>query len=155
MAVRNIIDESDQSLYKKSREVEKFDQRLFTLLDDMKETLKQAEGIGLAAVQVGVLRRVAVVDVGDSILELINPQIISKKGIQKGIEGCLSCPGKYGITRRPKWVKVRAQDRNGNFFETTGEDLLARAFCHEIDHLDGILFLEHVVEMIDPEKLEK
>ena len=155
MAIRNILNEKEEILYKISRPVEVFDERLFTLLDDIKETLSLADGVGLAAPQVGVLRRVVVVDIGEGVIELINPKITLKKGNQEGIEGCLSCPGKYGITSRPRWVRVRAQNRHGKVFYVTGEDVLARIFCHELDHLDGKLFYEHVIEMVDPEKLKK
>lgn len=152
MAIRNIIKEDDKSLYKKSRAVEAFDERLCTLLDDMKETLVVAQGVGLAAPQVGVLKRVVIVDIGEGTIELVNPVIVEKKGVQHEVEGCLSCPGKYGITERPQWVQVKAQDRYGKEFTLSGEGLLARVFCHEIDHLDGKLFLEHVIEMVEPEE---
>lgn len=156
MAIRNIITEEDPFLHKKCRPVEKFDRRLGTLLDDMADTLQEANGVGLAAIQVGVLRRVVVIDVGDGkgVRELVNPMILEKSGEQESMEGCLSIPGKWGITKRPKRVKVRAQDRNGKFFEYEGEDLLATASCHEIDHLNGILFLAHVVRMLTKEELE-
>lgn len=157
MAIRNIITEEDPFLHKKCRAVEKFDKRLWTLLDDMKETLREANGVGLAAIQVGVLRRVAIIDVGDGagVRELINPVILEKSGEQETMEGCLSIPGKWGITKRPKHVKVRAQDRNGKFFEYEGDDLLATASCHEIDHLDGTLFLSHVIRMLTQEELQQ
>ena len=157
MAIRNILTEEDPFLHKKCRPVEKFDRRLWTLLDDMADTLREANGVGLAAIQVGVLRRVVVIDVGDGegVRELVNPVILEKSGEQEPMEGCLSIPGKWGITRRPKHVKVRAQDRHGNFFEYEGEDLLATASCHETDHLDGILFLAHVVRMLTEEELER
>ena len=157
MAIRNILTEEDPFLHKKCRPVEKFDRRLWTLLDDMADTLREANGVGLAAIQVGVLRRVVVIDVGDGegVRELVNPVILEKSGEQEPMEGCLSIPGKWGITRRPKHVKVRAQNRHGNFFEYEGEDLLATASCHETDHLDGILFLAHVVRMLTEEELER
>ncbi|QAT49419.1 peptide deformylase [Caproiciproducens sp. NJN-50] len=157
MAIRNIITEEDPFLHKKCRPVEKFDRRLWTLLDDMADTLREANGVGLAAIQVGVLRRVVVIDVGDGkgVRELVNPVILEKSGAQESMEGCLSIPGKWGITKRPKHVKVRAQDRSGRFFEYEGEDLLATASCHEIDHLNGILFLTHVVRMLTREELER
>mgnify|MGYP004657472211 FL=1 len=142
MALRNIKTEEDSILRKTSRPVTDFNDRLFTLLDDMKETMYKADGVGLAAVQVGVLRRAVVIDCGDGFLELINPEIIKTSGRQKETEGCLSLPGKSGITLRPSKVKVKAQDRNGKWHEYTGEDLKARCFCHEIDHLDGILFTD-------------
>ncbi|MCI1966527.1 MAG: peptide deformylase [Oscillospiraceae bacterium] len=157
MAIRNIITEKDPFLYKKCRKVDKFDKRLWTLLDDMADTLREANGVGLAAIQVGILRRAVLIDVGDGkgIRELINPVILEKSGEQEATEGCLSIPGKWGITKRPKHVKVRAQDRNGKFFEYEGEDLLATASCHEIDHLEGVVFLSHVVRMLTQEELER
>ena len=148
MAIRNIVKEGDEILSKVCRPVEKFDEKLAVLLDDMAETLKKADGCGLAAPQVGVLRRVCIVDVGEGVIELINPQIVGQSGVQEEMEGCLSCPGDWGITRRPKKVKVTAQDRNGKEFTIRGEDLLARALCHEIDHLDGILFRAHVIQYV-------
>lgn len=145
MAIRNIVKYGDPILRKKSRVVTKFDERLFTLLDDMKETMYKAEGVGLAGVQVGVLKRVIVLDCGDGFIELINPEIVSGDGEQKEQEGCLSLPEKYATTLRPKTVKVKAQDRNGKWHMYFGEDLKARCFCHEIDHLDGILFIDKAV----------
>lgn len=144
MALRKIVTEGDPILAKKSRPVEKFDARLAELLDDMKQTLYSAEGAGLAAVQVGVLRRVVVVDVGDGYLELINPEIIDAQGEQRENEGCLSLPGKYGTTLRPAVVRVKAQNREGKWCVYKGEGLKARCFCHEIDHLDGILFTQRL-----------
>lgn len=157
MAIRNIITEEDPFLHKKCRPVEKFDRRLWTLLDDMADTLREANGVGLAAIQVGVLRRAVIIDTGDGsgIRELVNPVIVEKEGEQECMEGCLSIPGKWGMTKRPRRVKVRAQDRHGNFFEYEGEGLLATASCHEVDHLDGILFLAHVTRMLTKEELEK
>ena len=151
MAIRNIVKEGDPILKKVSRPVEKFDDRLHVLLDDMYETMKK-DGVGLAAVQVGVLRRVVVIDSGEGRIERINPEIIAQEGEQQDVEGCLSCPGKYGVTSRPMQVTVKAQDRNGEYFTITGRELLARAFCHEIDHLDGKLFYSHVLYMLDDEK---
>lgn len=151
MAIRNIVFDGDPILLKKCRTVEKFDEKLAQLIDDMIETMQFKEGIGLAAPQVGILKRVAVVQLGDDleIFEMVNPEIVEATGLQEKIEGCLSCPGEYGYTKRPLKVKVKAQDRFGNehFFE--GEGLLARAFCHEIDHLDGVLFKSHVIRMLD------
>jgi len=144
MAIRNIRTKGDPILKLKSRKVEKFDGRLFTLLDDMRDTMYEADGCGLAAVQVGVLNRVVVIDVGEGLLELINPEITEVKGEQCATEGCLSLPGESGVTLRPQWVRVRAQNRNGDLCEYTGEELLARAFCHEIDHLDGHLYTERL-----------
>ena len=152
MALRSIRVEGDPDLLKKSRPVEKFDHRLEMLIEDMFDTMYDAEGCGLAAVQVGVLRRVVVIDIGEGRIELINPEIIAQEGEQQDVEGCLSCPGKYGVTSRPMQVTVKAQDRNGEYFTITGRELLARAFCHEIDHLDGKLFYSHVLYMLDDEK---
>jgi peptide deformylase len=144
MALRKIVVEGDPVLKKKSRPVEKFDARLAELLDDMRQTLYSAEGVGLAAVQVGVLRRVVVVDVGDGLLELVNPEIIEAEGEQRESEGCLSLPGEYGETIRPAVVKIKAQNREGKWCIYKGDGLKARCFCHEIDHLDGILFTERL-----------
>ena len=149
MAVRKIVEVGDPILRKKSRPVEKFDERLWTLLDDMRETMYQAEGVGLAAVQVGVLRRVVVLDCSQDrtdYLELINPEIIDTEGEQREQEGCLSLPGECGITLRPAVVRVKAQDREGNWCVYKGEGLKARCFCHEIDHLDGILFTDREIK---------
>ena len=151
MAIRNIVKLGDEILTKKCREVKEINDRIICLLDDMTETLKAANGVGLAAPQVGVLKRVAVVDTGDTVLELINPEIIYTEGEQTDAEGCLSYPGRYGLVTRPKIVKSRATDRNGAVYEYTGEDLVARAFCHEIDHLDGHFFTELVTEWIETE----
>ena len=145
MAIRKIVIEGDEVLQKVCRPVEKFDERLWTLLDDMYETLQQADGIGLAAPQVGIRRRVIVIDIGEGKMEPINPEIIDQKGEQHLQEGCLSCPNQWGVTTRPAWIRVRAQDRNGEFFEYEAEELLAVCSCHEIDHLDGILFKERVI----------
>lgn len=150
MALRKIVTQEDPVLRKISRKVEKFDKRLWDLLDDMKDTLYNAEGAGLAAVQVGILRRVVLVDVGDGLLELINPEITERsEEIQEETEGCLSIPGEFGITRRPKWVIVKAQNREGKWVLYKGEDLKARCFCHELDHLDGILYTDNVIEMLE------
>ena len=154
MALRNILTEGNPSLYKKSRPVVKFDDRLHLLLDDMKKTLLDAEGVGLAAPQVGVLRRLFLVDTGEEILECINPEIVETSGEQIGLEGCLSVPGKYGVVKRPNVVKIRAQDRNGEWFEAEGEELIARCFCHEYAHLDGQLYTEVAERMLTNEELE-
>ena len=151
MAVRNIVKMGDPMLNKVSRPVEKFDQKLHTLLDDMAETMRLAEGCGLAAVQVGILRRVCIVDAGDGLVELINPKIVGQSGRQEECEGCLSCPNTWGVTSRPMSVIVEAYDRNGNKFRIKGEDLKARAFCHEIDHLDGVLFTQKVIRPYEGE----
>ncbi|MBE7028753.1 MAG: peptide deformylase [Clostridia bacterium] len=149
MAIRNIIKEGDPVLNKKSRIVEKIDERILTLLDDMKETMYDADGVGLAAPQVGILKRVVVIDVGDGVLELINPEIVCSTGEQYEVEGCLSLPGVSGVTERPMNVQVRALDREGYEVLVTGTGLLARALCHEIDHLDGILFRQRVTEYLE------
>lgn len=154
MATRNIVIEGDPILNKKSRKIERFDSRLFELIDDMKETMMQQDGVGLAAVQVGVLKQVVVIDNGDEIIELINPEIVESSGVQEDVEGCLSCPGEYGITSRPLKVKVKALDRFGKEHIYEGEGLIARAFCHEIDHLSGILFKDHVIRMLDESEYE-
>ena len=151
MALRNIIKEGDPVLNKKCRPVEKFDSRLHMLLDDMRDTMYNADGVGLAAPQVGILRCALVIDIGEGLIELVNPKIIMKSGEQHEQEGCLSCPGEYGITVRPKYVKVKGQDRFGNDVTYEGSDLLARALCHEIDHLNGVLFKAHVTEMLQTE----
>ena len=146
MALRNIRKLGDDILRKKCRKVEEIDDRIKTLLDDMAQTMYEANGVGLAAPQIGILKRIAVIDVGDGIIELINPEIISVYGSEVADEGCLSVPGKYGKVERPTEVTVRATDRDGNEYEITGEGLLARALCHEIDHLDGIVFVDKVIE---------
>lgn len=154
MAIRNIVKEGDEVLAKKARPVTEFNERLHTLLDDMADTMYESGGVGLAGNQVGTLRRVVVIDIGEGLIELVNPEIIEKDGEQESVEGCLSCPGEYGITRRPYYVKVKAQDRFGEFFEIEGEELLAKAFCHEIDHLEGIIYKQVALRMIDPSELE-
>ena len=153
MALRKMVYIEDELLRKKSRPVEKFDERLHKLLDDMAETMYHANGVGLAGPQVGLLRRVVVVDVGDGVIELVNPKIVVFSGEQDGAEGCLSFPGEYGMVKRPNYVKVRAQDRFGNFFEMEGRELLARAFCHELDHLDGVVFKSRASRMLGPDEL--
>jgi len=152
MAIRNIVKRGDDTLKKICRPVINFDARLHTLLDDMHDTVVAADGAGLAAPQVGVLRRVVLVINGDDFLELINPEIVETKGEQIEAEGCLSVPGIYGTVSRPAYVKVRAQDRFGEWFEVEGEELAARAFCHEIDHLNGTLFTDKVIEYLEEEK---
>ena len=154
MATRKIVLQGDEILTKVCRPVTNFDERLHELLDDMKETLIQANGAGLAAPQVGMLRRITVVlNDDDEILELINPEIIYTEGEQTGPEGCLSVPGKFGMVTRPEFVRVRAQDRNGNWFEAEGYDLTARCFCHELEHLDGHLYTEHIDHFLSDEEL--
>ena len=144
MATRNIVKDGDPILHKVCRSVLNFDERLAQTLDDMAETMYEADGCGLAASQVGILRRYCIVDVGDGLIELVNPVIIAQSGSQKGEEGCLSFPGEYAVVERPMNVTVRAQDRFGKTFTVTGEGLKARAFCHEIDHLDGIVYKDRV-----------
>lgn len=147
--LREIIKEGDEVLRKKCHRVEKFDEKLHALLDDMYETMQEANGVGLAAPQVGILRRIAVVDVGGGKIELVNPEIIKESGEQTGDEGCLSFPGKWGEVTRPMKVTVKAQDRYGKEFKIKGTELLARAFCHEIDHLDGVVFIDKVNKIIE------
>lgn len=155
MALRKIALQGEECLRKKCRPVTEFNQRLWTLLDDMKDTLLDSGGVGLAAPQVGVLRRVCLVmNEDEEILELVNPEIIYTEGEQTGLEGCLSVPGKYGEVTRPNFVRVRAQDRDGAWFEAEDEGLTARCFCHEIEHLDGHLFVEHTDRLLEGEELE-
>ena len=155
MALRKIVEQGDECLTKVCRPVTEFNSRLHELLDDMVETLADANGAGLAAPQVGVLRRVCIVMDEDSeeYIELINPEIVAQSGEQTGLEGCLSVPGKWGIVTRPNYVRVRAQDRDGNWFEVEGEDMTARCFCHEIEHLDGHLYTEHIDHFLSDEEL--
>ncbi len=145
MAIRNIVKIGDEILHKVCRTQLNFDEKLATILDDMQETMYAAEGVGLAAPQIGILRRYCIVDVGDGLVELINPVIIEESGVQTEVEGCLSLPGESGVTKRPMKVTVRAQDRFGNTFTVCGEGLKARAFCHEIDHLNGIIYKERLI----------
>ena len=149
MAIREIREKGDEILYKKCKAVVKFDEKLHILLDDMYETMQSRDGVGLAAPQVGILKRAVVIDVGDGKIELINPEIVEESGEQTGSEGCLSVPGVFGEVTRPNVVTVKAQDRDGKWFKITGKELLARAFCHEIEHLDGKLFLDRVIIFID------
>ena len=155
MATRKIVIQGDELLTKKCRPVTEFNPRLHQLLDDMADTLEEAQGAGLAAPQVGILRRaVLVIDDDDKVMELINPEIPLQEGEQTGPEGCLSVPGKFGMVTRPNHVRVRAQDRYGNWFEAEGEGLVARCFCHEIEHLDGHLYTEHIDRFLTDEELE-
>lgn len=146
MAVRKILRLGDETLRRKARPVEVFNKRLHTLLDDMAETMYEAEGAGLAAPQVGILRRAVVIDAGEGLLELVNPEILSQEGEQINPEGCLSIPGRRCTVQRPQKVVVRAQDRTGKPFELTGEDFLAIAISHELDHLDGVLYVDKMIE---------
>ena len=154
MAKLNIVKDGDPILRKKSRPVEVIDERIKTLAEDMIETMRATNGCGLAAVQVGVLRRIVVIETEEGLFEFINPVIVRKTGMQEGPEGCLSLPGKWGLTHRPECVTVRATDREGNEFEVTGYDLLAKAMCHEIDHLDGILYTDKVIRMLGADEVE-
>ncbi len=155
MAIRNIVKEGDPVLAKICRPVEKFDEKLAVLLDDMYETMQSGDGVGLAAPQVGILRRIFVIDIGDGKTEFINPKIEKTKGVQEGVEGCLSCPGEYGVTRRPMYVTVTAQNRYGDQFTVNAEGLYAKAICHENDHLDGVLFKEHVIRKVEPHEFDE
>ena len=155
MGIRKIMTVKEPCLHKVCRPVEKFDGKLHKLLDDMKETLLDANGVGLAAPQVGILRRVVVVDTGEEMLELVNPELLETSGEQEGAEGCLSVPGKYGLVKRPYYAKVRAQNRDGEWFEAEGEELIARCFCHELDHLDGIVYTEVMERFLTDEELER
>lgn len=145
MAIRNIVKQGDPVLTKVCRPVTEFDERLWQLLDDMDQTLQKAGGVGLAAPQVGILKRLFIMDIDGKKYEVINPEIVDAQGTQEGMEGCLSCPGEWGVTRRPRKVRLKAQDRFGKWFIISAKDLLARCICHENDHLDGILFKQHVI----------
>ena len=153
MALRKILSDKNPALHMVCKPVVNFDGRLHKLLDDMRDTLIESGGVGLAAPQVGILRRVVLVDNGEEILELVNPTIIETDGEQEGPEGCLSVPGKYGLVKRPFYAKVRAQDRNGNWFEAEGEELTARCFCHELDHLEGVIYTKVMERLLTDEEL--
>ena len=153
MGIRKILTVKDPALHKVCKPVEKFDAKLHKLLDDMAETLEEANGVGLAAPQIGILRRIVIVDTGEEILELVNPTMVETSGEQEGAEGCLSVPGKYGIVKRPYYATVRAQDRFGEWFEVQGEELIARCFCHELDHLDGVVYTEVMERFLTEEEL--
>ena len=153
MGLRKILTDKEPSLHKVCRPVEKFDGKLHKLLDDMVETMIDAHGVGLAAPQVGILRRIVVVNTGEEVLELVNPTLLETDGEQIGAEGCLSVPGKYGLVKRPYYAKVRAQDRNGDWYEVEGEELIARCFCHELDHLDGIVYTEVMERFLTEDEL--
>ena len=155
MALRKILTAEEKTLHKVSRPVTKFDKRLHLLLDDMHETLLAANGVGLAAPQVGILRRLFVMDTGEEIIDLINPEILETEGEQDGMEGCLSVPDEYWMVKRPNRVKARAQDRDGNWFEIEGEELIARCLCHEYDHLDGHLYTEIAYHKLSDEEIER
>ena len=156
MGLRKILTTKDPALHKVCKPVTEFDDKLHKLLDDMRQTLIDSNGVGLAAPQVGILRRIFLVDVGldgQQIIEFINPEILETVGEQEGAEGCLSVPGKYGLVRRPYWVKVRAQDRFGDWFEAEGEEIIGRCFCHENDHLDGIIYTQVMDRFLTEEEL--
>ena len=156
MGLRKILTDKEPALHKVCKPVTAFDGKLHKLLDDMQETLIDSNGVGLAAPQVGILRRIFLVDVGldgNEIIEFINPEILETDGEQEGPEGCLSVPGKYGLVKRPYWVKVRAQDRYGDWFEAEGEELIGRCFCHENDHLDGIVYTQVMERFLTEEEL--
>lgn len=155
MALRNIYTKNDPALRKICKPVEKFDKKLHNLLDDMKETLKHSNGVGLAAPQVGIVRRLAIVDTGEEVLEMINPEITAKSGSQRNIEGCLSCPDEWGYVTRPLKCTIKAQDRDGNEYEKDLSELACICACHEIDHLEGKLFIDIADEMIDIEDGKK
>ena len=155
MALRKIVKEKESMLRKVSRPIEKFDDRLHTLLDDMADTMYEADGCGIAGVQVGVLRRCFVVDIGDGLIEFVNPEITLREGEQDGMEGCLSSPGDFGLVVRPKKITIKALDRAGKPFELTAEDFLARAICHEYDHLDGRIFKDITHHMLTEEELRR
>ena len=154
MGLRKILTDKEPALHKVCKPVTSFDKKLHKLLDDMRETLEEAQGVGLAAPQVGILRRVVIVDTGEEILELVNPVIVETDGEQVGMEGCLSVPGRYGIVKRPYYAKVRAQDRYGDWYEAEGEELIGRCFCHELDHLDGIVYTQIMERFLTEEELE-
>lgn len=155
MAIREIRTSQDEILSKKSRDVLKYDKRLHLLLDDLADTLHEANGAGLAAVQVGVLRRCAVVDIGQGIIEFVNPKVVDEQGEQISLEGCLSFSREYGITKRPKYVKIEAKDRNGEDIIIEGEGLLAKALMHEVDHLNGKVFKQVCIRMLTDSELEE
>ena len=154
MGLRRILTDKEPALHKTCKPVVNFDAKLHKLLDDMRETLLDSGGVGLAAPQIGILRRVVLVDNGEEILELVNPTLLETDGEQVGPEGCLSVPGKYGLVKRPYYAKVRAQDRDGNWYEADGEELTARCFCHELDHLDGIIYTEVMERYLTDEELQ-
>ena len=157
MAIRTILTQGDPALTKRCHTVTRFDGKLADLLDDLKETLAEAGGVGLAAPQVGIIRRAVIVmpdPEKDEMIELINPEILAQEGEEDGLEGCLSIPGMWGYVKRPTWVKVRAQDRDGNWFETEGSGLAARCFCHELEHLEGHMYDEHVDRLYTAEEVD-
>ena len=155
MSIKKVVKFGSDTLRQPSKEVHKVSQKIKNLVQDMMDTMYSQNGVGLAAPQVGVLRRIVIVEIGDKKYEMINPEIVATKGKQEEIEACLSVPEKYGLVKRPAWVKVRATDRNGNVYEVEGEGLMARCFCHELDHLDGTLYIDKAIEMYDPDDIEE
>ena len=156
MAIRDILTDKDPALHKKCHPVTRFDEKLCSLLDDMRDTLAHANGAGLAAPQIGILRRVVVVvDANDDMLELVNPELVARDGEQDGLEGCLSVPGMWGYVKRPMHAVVKAQDRKGKWFEAEGEEIVARCFCHELEHLDGHVFTEHADKLYTADELDR
>ena len=155
MALRRILTADEPALHKVCHPVTRFDEKLHLLLDDMAQTLTDANGVGLAAPQIGIMRRIFIMDIGDEIVELINPEILETGGEQDGMEGCLSVPGEYWLVKRPNYAKVRAQDRDGNWFELEGEELIARCICHENDHLDGHIYTEIAYHKLSDEEMEE
>ena len=154
MALRKILTADEPALHKVCHPVTRFDEKLHLLLDDMAQTLTDANGVGLAAPQIGIMRRIFIMDIGDEIVELINPEILETGGEQDGMEGCLSVPGEYWLVKRPNYAEVRAQDRDGNWFELEGEELIARCICHENDHLDGHIYTEIAYRKLSDEEIE-
>ena len=154
MGIREVREIGDEILTKQCKDVPKMTLRTKILIGDMLDTMYEKNGVGLAAPQVGVLKKIVVIDVGEGPAVLINPEIILQEGEQEGFEGCLSVPGRWGVVKRPMRVKVRAQDRNGNFFEMCGEGIVARCFCHELEHLDGHLFVEHTDRLYTVDELD-
>ena len=152
MAIRKIVELGDEKLRKHAKPVEKYDRRLKTLLSDMAETMYKADGVGLAAPQVGILRRVVVVDVGDGLYQLVNPEIVESDGEQEGPEGCLSVPGRSGVVLRPNHVVIKAFDTEGNPITVEGSEFFARALCHELDHLDGVIYVDKMIREIFPDE---
>lgn len=157
MALRNVltVDKENDSLRKKSRVVEKIDEKILTIIEDMKDTLYEQNGVGLAAPQIGILKRIIIIDIGEGPIILLNPVIVYQKGEQEEAEGCLSVPGVWGTVKRPEKVIVRGMNPEGETIEVEGEGLLAIAFCHEIDHLDGVLYTDKVIEYIDPKEMQE
>ena len=155
MAIRRIVKNGDPVLRKRSREIIEINERIIEIIEDMTETLYKENGIGIAAPQIGILKRIVVIDNGDGPIELINPVILSSEGVQEATEGCLSVPGQFGLVNRPAYVRIKALNRKGKRIELMGDGVLARAFCHEIDHLDGKLFIDIATEMYSQEEIDQ